>query len=548
MKAANLLVKCLEKHGVRYVFGIPGAKVDAVFDALVDSPIRVILCRHEQNAAFQAGIYGRLTGKPGVVLVTSGPGVSNLATGLLTATTEGDPIIALGGSVPLAMKYKQSHQSADNVLLLKATTKASLELVTTESIPEIFGNAFRIATQPRSGSVFISLPQDIMMSEIQITIPEIVKPISFGATSLGKIQEAAKIINSAKKPVFLLAQEASRPENTSAIRAFLKKHPFPCVSTYQGAGVISRKLFDCFAGRVGLFQNQPGDILLADADAVVTIGFNSVEYDPEVWNIKQDKKIIHIDYNPADLHDTYMPTVELLGNIEDNINRLSKHVNETSALVDFSLLKKAHQKIKSIVDDAATMSGEKVHPLRFIHDLRESIDDETIVISDIGTVYMWLARYLFAYEPHHLLFSNGQQTLGVALPWAMSARLVFPHKKIISISGDGGFLFSAMELETAVREKLAFVHFVWRDGELNMVAEQQQMKYHRTTAVKFNDIDIVKFAESFGAIGYQLSNVDNFNTVLNQALSETLPVIIDVPIDYSDNAKLFEITRDNIIQ
>lgn len=548
MRAADLLVKCLVKQGVEYVFGIPGAKVDAVFDALIDSPIRVILCRHEQNAAFKAGIYGRLTGKPGVVLVTSGPGVSNLATGLLTATTEGDPIIALGGSVPLSMKYKKSHQSADNVLLLKAATKACMELVTAQSIPEVIGNAFRLATMPRAGAVFISLPQDIMLTDTEMVVPDKVAPIQYGAALSSDIEKASKIINHAKRPVLLLGQEASRPDNTEAIRAFLSKHPMPCVSTYQAAGVISRQLFDCFAGRVGLFQNQPGDVLLNQADVIVTIGFNSVEYDPEIWNKAKNNNIIHIDYQPADLHDTYMPTIELLGDIKENINQLSNHIDDTRNLADLTELNRAHDAIKQMVDDAAALNGDKIHPLRFIHDLREVIDDETIILSDIGSNYMWLARYLFSYEPHHLLFSNGQQTLGVALPWAMAARLVFPRKKIISISGDGGFLFSAMELETAVREKLPFVHFVWSDGELNMVKEQQDMKYHRDCAVKFNDIDIIKFAESFGAKGYKLNHADDIKSVLRQALTEKVPVIIDVPIDYSDNAQLFKMAQDNIIQ
>lgn len=180
---AMLLVDCLVQQGVEYIFGIPGAKIDAVFDALLDSPIKVIVCRHEQNAAFMAAAYGRLTGKPGVVLVTSGPGVSNLATGLLTATTEGDPVIAIGGNVARGMSLKSSHQSTDNIKLMEAVTKARMAILLPENIPEIIENAFRIATNPRSGAVFISVPQDISHENTTAKINERMSTLQFGPAS-----------------------------------------------------------------------------------------------------------------------------------------------------------------------------------------------------------------------------------------------------------------------------------------------------------------------------------------------------------------------------
>jgi len=464
---AKLLVKCLENMGVKYIFGIPGAKIDAVFDALLDSPIKLIVCRHEQNAAFIAGAYGRITGQPGVVLVTSGPGVSNLATGLLTATTEGDPIVAIGGNVSRSMKLKESHQSTDNIKLMEAVTKARMEVLMAENIPEIVLNAFRIARAPKSGAVFISLPQDVLLEKTGALMSEALPDVGFGSSPEIVIAKAVSAIEKAKKPVLLLGLETSRPENTEAIRRLLSKHKLATVGTYQAAGVISRELLDCFVGRVGLFKNQPGDKVLDEADLVVTVGYNSVEYDPEVWNAKGGKNIIHIDYQAANVHATYLPHLELVGDIAENIKTLAEKISISEYLKNVNEIRGLQKDLVAKVDSGKNKTGKLMHPLRFIYELRNSMNDDTTIVSDIGTHYMWLARYLFSYNPHHLLFSNGQQTLGVALPWAMATCYARPNSKIISISGDGGFLFSAMELETAVRLKLNVVILILNDNKNN---------------------------------------------------------------------------------
>jgi acetolactate synthase I/II/III large subunit len=543
---AKLLVACLVKHGVQYIFGIPGAKIDSVFDALLDSPIKVIVCRHEQNAAFMAAAYGRLTGTPGVVLVTSGPGVSNLATGLLTATTEGDPMIAIGGNVPRSMKLKESHQSTDNIKLTEAVTKARMEVLAAENIPEVVENAFRLATEPRRGAVFLSFPQDVLLEETLIQAAGPVAQIQRAHAALTVINQIAELINNAKCPALLLGMEASRPENTAAIRQLLQTTPLATVGTYQAAGVVSRELVDCFVGRVGLFKNQPGDKLLDAADVVITVGYDPVEYDPEIWNIAGNKKIIHIDYKPVDIHHAYSPVVEAVGDIAANIKHLIPLLKIKKQITHTQLIKDLQQELQIKIASGAQYTEKLIHPLRFIHDLRQTIDDNAFVISDIGTHYMWLSRYFFSYQPHHLLFSNGQQTLGVALPWAMATHFVHPNSKIISISGDGGFLFSAMELETAVREKINFIHCVWCDGTYNMVQEQQLMKYKRDSAVHFGSVDIVKFAESFGAQGFRVNHSNELAPLLKQALTLSGPVLIEIPIDYSDNAELFKTVEPNI--
>jgi len=543
---ARLLVDCLRAHGVEYVFGIPGAKVDAVFDALADvedSGPRLILCRHEQNAAFMAGAIGRLTGRPGVVLVTSGPGVSNLTTGLATATTEGDPLVALGGAVARSMRLKQTHQSMDNVSLMKPVTKSAVELVVPESIPEVVENAFRLASRPRAGATFVSLPQDLLAAETETACLRVLPVPSMGVPDAGRITAAARKLERAACPVILLGLEASRPENAEAVRRLLARTAIATVGTYEAAGVVPRAQVDRFVGRVGLFRNQPGDRLLAEADVVLTVGFDPVEYDPSVWNAERSLEILHLDPNPADMDACYQPEVELVGDIAGGLDALSQALPPRASLQREDFVRGLQAELERDLARGATIEGSPLHPLRFIADLRSELGDDATVISDVGSHYMWLARHYLAHEPRHLLFSNGQQTLGVALPWAMAASWVRPGKPVVSISGDGGFLFSAMELETAVRERCRFVHCVWRDGSYNMVAGQQLMKYGREFGVRFGELDLVTFAQSFGATGLRVESASDWLPTLRSALAMDGPVLIDIPIDYSENASLFTTTN-----
>ncbi len=568
ISGARLLIQCLERHGVQKIFGIPGAKIDTVFDALRDSKIQLILCRHEQNAAFMAAAHGRLTGQPGVVLVTSGPGVSNLATGLLTATTEGDPVVAIGGNVSRAMKLKESHQATNNIKLLESVTKSSVEITLAKNIPEIIDNAFRIATQPKRGAAFISFPQDIGHELTEAQPHSELRALQQGPACEHLIQETFDLILKAKLPVLLLGQEASLPENTQAIRDFLTQIPLPVINTFQAAGTISRSLQHCFFGRVGLFKNQPGDQLLDLADLIITVGFNPVEYDPELWNIKSNiksnlksnlksqapKKIISIDQKLCDIHTSYRPALELIGQISSTLNQLSnllisyKNKNKIKNIFNYldqkavQLIKKSQLALLNFRPIKNNKNKNLIHPLDFIHALREAIDDQVLITCDIGTNYMWMARYFYIFEPRHLLFSNGQQTLGVALPWAMAARLAYPKKTIISISGDGGFLFSSMELETAVRYKISLIHFVWVDGFYDMVKEQQLLKYQRDSGVKLGYVDIVKYAESFGAVGEKINSAAQIPEILKKYKNHQGPVLIEIPIDYQDNPLLFKIT------
>jgi acetolactate synthase-1/2/3 large subunit len=543
---ADLIVDCLESLHVEYVFGIPGAKVDRIFDALrVSKKIKLIVCRHEQNAAFMAAAYGRLSGKPGVVLVTSGPGVTNLTTGLLTATTEGAPIVAIGANVSQDMLPRQTHQALDNARLMQVVSKFSIEVQSVSLIPETIMNAFRIAMTPTKGACFISVPQNVLLAPAQCQPLAYVERNEYGLGDFNTIKHAARLIERAKQPILLLGMNAGEPKYYQIINDFITRFQMPVIATFQATGMVSKKNKHQFISQVGLFRNEPGDLLIEFSDLVIAVGFDPVEYDPEIWNAKQNKKIIHIGYHPSKVRWCYLPALEVLGDIIANFRALSEHLPQLSFKITNPEIIKPQQDLFDALHHADKLNGSRIHPLSFLHELQKVIDEQWTLCCDVGTVYMWVARYFLTYRPQQLLFSNGQQTLGVALPWAMGCHYANPNSRCISISGDGGFLFSAMELETAVREHIPLIHFIWQDGSYDMVKQQQLLKYGHSHGVEFGAIDVVHFAQAFGALGFDLKSIDEFESVFNQALAAKQPVLINVPIDYQDNAPLFKIA-DNL--
>jgi len=540
---AELLVKSLEAQGVEYVFGIPGAKVDKVFDTLLDSKIKTIVCRHEQNAAFIAAGIGRMTSKAGVALVTSGPGASNLVTGFATATSEGDPVVGIGGSVPVADRLKQLHQSMDTVDLFRPVTKFSAEIDSPSAISEVVANAFRAAESGRPGAAFISAPKDVMVGEATGDVLTPAAPVTLGAADTAAIGAAARLINMAASPVLFLGLLASEKQTAEAVHGFIAKTNMPIVSTYQAAGVVPREHFDRFGGRVGLFRTQPGDRILDAADLVITVGYDPIEFEPALWNRGKKRNLIHIDVVPEDVDNDYRPEVELTGNITATLRALTERITGSTSTTSAELLQEVARERAAFAKLAVGLNGTPIHPARLVHELQTLLSDDMTLCLDMGSFHIWMARHLYSFRARQILMTNGQQTLGVGLPWAIAASLVRPTEKVISISGDGGFLFSAMELETAVRLKCNLVHMVWIDGFYDMVGIQEMAKYGRLSGVKLGPVDIVGFAEAFGAKGLRIERPDEISSTLKKALAMEGPVLVGVPVDYRDNHRLMEIVH-----
>ena len=544
---ADLVARILEAQGVTHAFGIPGAKIDKVFDALVDSKIKTVVCRHEQNAAFIAGGIGRMTGKAGVVITTSGPGVSNLTTGLATASTEGDPVVALGGAVATTESLKRVHQALDAVSILKPVTKFSATVGTADQLNEVLINAFRAAESGRPGAAYVNLPKDIMAATVE---HDVLAPPRFsgsGPADGAAMEEAARLIDAADNPVVLLGLLASKPVNAAAVQEFVGWNNLPVVGTFQSAGALGAHLLEQFGGRVGQLANQPADRLLDSADLVITIGYDPVEYPPSEWNGSSFRKLIHVDVVRSDLDNCYRPTVELQGDIAATLKALTPQLKGRRDVgLSENILRQIISHRDELARESARLGGTPIHPMRLVHELQPFLSTDITLCLDMGSFHLWMARHLYSFKPRQILITNGQQTLGVALPWAIAASIVRPGEKVLSISGDGGFLFSAMELETAVRLKANIVHMVWIDGTYDMVRVQEMLKYGRKSGVDFGPVDFVKYAEAFGATGLMIRSPEEITPVLKRALDHRGgPVLIGVHVDYRDNHKIFEMVNED---
>jgi acetolactate synthase-1/2/3 large subunit len=550
-RSAQRIVDVLTAYEVPYVFGVPGAKIDAVYDALVDGGPELIVCRHEQNAAFMASAIGRLTGTPGVVLVTSGPGTTNLATGLLTANTEQDPVVALCGAVGRADRLKRTHQSMDAAAFLTTVTKHTGEVNDADNAAEATVGAFRAALTEPQGAAALVLPADVLAAPTAAAITTRHPiPVVAGAPTAA-VRAAADIIAAAKRPVLLVGLRGGAPDSCKAVRDLVSATELPVVETFQGAGVVSRDLEIQYLGRVGLFRNQPGDILVSHADVLITVGYDAVEYDPVLWNDDPARTVIHIDSLPADIDTHYQPTSELRGNIADTLAELTSLLSGmklTETYVDDVARQRQALADIDTTERAIPSTATGLNPTAVVLALRERLDDDATIACDMGSVYIYMARHFRVYEPRRLLFSNGQQTLGTALPWAMAAALVRPGTQIVSISGDGGFLFSAQELETAARLGLNLTHIILRDNTYDMVGFQEVLKYGRKSGVQLGDYDITHYAAAFGAHGYRVDSLDEFASRLTQALGEDGATVIDVPVDYSRNTDFAAHLHDDVFE
>ncbi|WP_367295373.1 acetolactate synthase AlsS [Levilactobacillus yonginensis] len=550
---AQALIQSMINQGIKYVFGIPGAKVDQLFEGLQYSKDprtpKLVVTRHEQNAALIAAGIGRLTGKPGVVATTSGPGVSNLTTSLITATAEGDPVIALGGQVPQDDLARLTHQSIPSKELMDAATKSSVEVQNADSLSETFANAYQTAVAPKAGATFVSLPQNVL--DDAVTRPEIgaVPVVNQGVADEATVASIVTKIQAAKLPVILAGMRASANDVTAAIRDLLRRVDLPVVETFQGAGVVSRDLVANYFGRVGLFRNQVGDNLLKRSDLVITVGYDPVEYEARIWNTDRTGEVISLDSVVPEITTDYQPEMVVHADVAKTLDAIATKLPSDWKLAPEvqTELTELWQKFTDQTEVPAADDAHGIHPLAIIKALQAAVDDDTTVTADVGSFYIWLARYFRSYQPRHLLFSNGMQTLGVALPWAIAAALERPGQLVVSVAGDGGFLFSGQELETAVRLKIPIVQLIWDDGHYDMVRFQEIAKYGHDAGVDFGPVDYVKYAESFGAKGVRVDHAADLVGTLAKAMHTDGPIVIQIPVDYRDNLKLKSLLLKDVL-
>ncbi len=534
MKASELFVKSLENEEVKYIFGLPGEENLDVMDAFLDSKIQFIQTRHEQGAAFMADVYGRLTGKAGVCLSTLGPGATNLITGVADANMDHAPVVAITGQAGLLRMHKESHQYLDLVDIFKPVTKWNTQIKRPEIIPEVVRKAFKVAQTEKRGATHIDFPEDAAKEQVEgePLRPQLPYPTE---PSRHQVDRAVKIIADAKFPMIIAGNGVIRNQASEALVGFAEKLNIPVANTFMAKGVISYShplsLFT-----VGIQSKDYVSCGLDRADVIIAIGYDLVELDPQHINPERNKKIIHIDTTPAEVDSSYIVEVGVLGNISSSLDLIAERVKPKDSTYSSTL----RELILGEIEEYANDMGFPLKPQKIISDVRSVLNEDDIIISDVGAHKMWIARMYPAYKPNTCIISNGFASMGIALPGAIAAKIAYPNKKIIAVCGDGGFLMNSQELETAIRLKTPFVSLIINDNGYGLISWKQMMRFKRKAYVDFQNPDFVTYAKSFGAAGYKVNKADELVPILKDALEQNVPAVIDCPVDYKENLNLTE--------
>jgi acetolactate synthase-1/2/3 large subunit len=537
MTTAELLIRCLEHEEVRFMFGVPGEETLDITDALLDSSIQFIPTRHEQGAAFMADVYGRLSGKAGVCLSTLGPGATNLVTGIADAYLDRAPLVAITGQASLNRMHKESHQYIDIHAMLRPITKWSAELFTPEMVPEAVRKAFHVAQTEKPGAVHLELPEDVAGQSI-VDTPSCT-PLPYKRSNLpeplpAQIRKAIDIIGTAQRPLVLVGNGLVRGQAQDELRQFARRLGMPVLHTFMAKGVMpDSDPLSLFT--VGMQLMDYVAAVLKKCDLVIAVGYDLVEYAPCFWNPDCDKQIVHVDASPAEVDAHYVVDVEVLGDISLALSALTESLTD----VDRQWSRSCREHIVSGFEtECSELYTWPMRPQHVVRELRNALDDDGLVICDVGAHKLWMARMFSCEEPNRCIVSNGFAAMGIALPGAIGAQLLYPHRRVVAVTGDAGFLMNSQELETAVRYHLPIIVLVWRDDGYGVIGWKQQLRFGRTSGITFGNPNLVDYARSFGAAGFRVDSPTSFGDVFREALVCGKPAVIDCPVDYGENLRL----------
>ncbi len=535
MKAAELFVRCLENEDVGHVFGIPGEENLDVMDAILDSTVRFVTTRHEQGAAFMADVYGRLTGKAGVCLATLGPGATNLITGVADANMDRAPVVAIAGQAATTRMHKESHQYLDLVRLFEPISKYSTQIRAPQTVPEVVRKAFKVAQAEKPGVSFIDFPEDIAALAEADAEPLRVQAAAPPDPPSRKVDQAARVISEARYPVVMAGNGVIRAGASAALVAFAETLNIPVATTFMAKGAMPCS-HPLSLGTIGLQSRDYVSCGFDRADVIICVGYDMIEYHPYLWHPNRDKKIIHIDASPAEVDEHYILEVGVVGDIGSALAAIA----ESATPAEGSPAAGLRRTILEEFEEHAADTGFPVKPQKILWDLRQALEPEDIVISDVGAHKMWVARMYQAERPNTCIISNGFASMGIALPGAIGARIAHPDRAVVAVTGDAGFLMNSQELETAIRIGTPIVVLVWSDAEYGLIKWKQMMHFGRESHIRFTNPDFVRYAESFGAAGFRVESAGELSAVLREALSHEGVSVIDCPVDYAENLKLTE--------
>lgn len=538
MKVSDLFVKALEKEGVKYIFGVPGEENEDLLFSLSQSPIHFIPTRHEQGAAFMANVWGRLTGQAGVCLSTLGPGATNLITGVADAQLDKSPVVAITAQGDLARVHHESHQYLDIVNIFKPITKWNAAISSPEVVTEVIRKAFKVAEYEKPGACHIELPEDIAGADAHERLEPIEpKKVRRPAPDPKALQNAIDLLKHSKHPLIIAGNGAVRKLASKHLTRLVKEHDIPVVSTFMGKGAVSDKekqsLFTIGLG----FKDYVLDVV-SKSDLVITVGYDIAEYPPQRWNPEGDKKIIHIDFVPAEVYTNYNPDIEIVGDVSACLWALNERLKSEPFTFDDSGYLPTRERILEDIKSYDLKEGEEFHVPGVINLIRESMADDGLIISDVGAHKMWIARNFPTYVPNGCLVSNGLASMGISLPGGVAASLLQPDRQVVSLMGDGGFMMNSQELETAKRLGVGFTIVLVNDNDFGLIRWKQTMSKGSSVYTKLSNPDFIKYAESFGIQAYRPGTLTELRDTLRHCIQSRELSLVEVPISAEANQEL----------
>ncbi|MFP2957171.1 acetolactate synthase large subunit [Myxococcus sp. 1LA] len=533
MKAADLFVKALEAEGVRSVFGLPGEENLDVVEAMRAAGMRLVLTRHEQAAGFMAATYGRLTGRAGVVLSTLGPGATNLVTAAAYAQLGAMPMVMVTGQKPIKAGKQGHFQIVDVVGMMRPLTKLTRTLVSAEHVPSAVREAFRRAEEERPGATHLELPEDVAREQTDAVLlaPSAQRrPVADEAS----IALAVEAIASARRPLLMIGAGANRKLTSEMLRVFVDKTGIPFFSTQMGKGVVDES-HPLWMGTAALSEGDFVHRAIEASDCIINVGHDVIEKPPFFMRDSR-RTVVHLNFSSAAVDPVYFPQLEVTGDIANAVWRIGEGLGP-SARWDFAPFDKFRAGLEAQLAQSGDDDRFPIYPARLVAELRRALPDDGIVCLDNGMYKLWFARYYRTRRPNTLLLDNALATMGAGLPSAIAAKLVHPRRKVVAVCGDGGFMMNSQELETAVRLGLDLTVVVVRDDGYGMIRWKQGEMGLPDFGMALGNPDFVRYAEAYGAHGHRPASATEFGATLARCLASSGVHVIDVPIDYSDNAK-----------
>lgn len=529
------MVRTLENEGVEYIFGVPGEENLDLIESLRTSTIRLIVTRHEQVAGFMAATYGRLTGKPGVCLSTLGPGATNLVTPAAFAYLGGMPMLLITGQKPILKSRQARFQIIDTVSMMRPLAKSAKQVLNAGNIPTLVRDAFRVAQEERPGPVHLELPEDIAS---QWTEQPMIVPVTLPSRPVAPdeaIEKAAALILSSEHPLILIGGGANRPGLAVALSAAIRKLGIPFFNTQMGKGAISGNS-DLYLGTAALSEGDYVHLACGHADLIISVGHDTVEKPPFLMRAG-GPKVIHIDFNVADIDQIYFPHLEVIGDIANSMSRLANKLQESKRW-DIAYFKKVQASVLKHVVEGADDPRFPMAPQRIVADVRKVMPDDGIVCLDTGMYKVWFARSYRTRVANTILIDNALATMGAGLPSAMMAALLYSEKRIMAVCGDGGFMMNSQDLETAVRLGLNLVVLILEDHGYGMIRWKQEAEGFGDFGLSFGNPNFVRYAESYGAKGTAVTSAGDLVPAIEAAFQSGGVHLVVVSIDYSENKRV----------